>query len=307
MSEIRKQVLGRGLSSLLGAVNEEREEAETASALEIPVDHIVAGSLQPRHSFPEAELHALSVSIQEKGVLQPILLRMHPQSVGKYEIVAGERRWRAAKLVNLKTIPALIREFSDREVLEVGLLENLQRQDLDPIDEASGYRRLAEDFDHTQETLSRVVGKSRSHIANTLRLLTLPENVQAYLKTGQLSAGHGRAIIASATPELLAEMIIEKNLSVRQAETLSKKNLENPDHDLSSKAPDPEKERLRQHLLDLLDLPVDLILKGMGGKIVVTFRNPTELDLLLQKLDGLERKPVSSEFAKVSPKPMIWS
>jgi ParB family chromosome partitioning protein len=304
MSDIKKQALGRGLSSLLGTVHDDREEANTSSPLEIPVAQITAGSLQPRHTFPETELHALSVSIQEKGVLQPILIRPHPQSAGTYEIVAGERRWRAAKLAHLDTIPALIREFSDRDVLEVGLLENLQRQDLDPIDEACGYRRLAEEFDHTQETLSRVVGKSRSHIANTLRLLTLPERVQSYLRTGQLSAGHGRAIIASETPELLAEMIIEKNLSVRQAETLSKKDLQNPDSDSPSRTSDPEKERLRQHLLDLLDLPVDLMLKGMGGKIVITFRNPTELDELLQKLDGLEKRP---EPLKSASRPTIWS
>lgn len=287
MSAVRKHVLGRGLSSLLDISHEEVGEKGVDSSLELSIKNIVPGIHQPRRSFPENELQALSVSIKEKGVLQPILVRVHPQDREKYEIVAGERRWRAAKLINLETIPALIREFSDAEVLEVGLLENLQRQDLDPIDEACGYRRLAEEFKHTQESLSRVMGKSRSHIANTLRLLTLPENVQAYLKNGQLSAGHGRAILGSENPELLAEMIIEKNLNVRQAEILAKQSLTKDGVETYSKTPDPEKEILSQHLSDLLGVPVDLILKGVGGKVILHFKNPNELDKLLQKFNQL--------------------
>lgn len=307
MTEVRKQVLGRGLSSLLGTNQDNKDNTREGTPLELPLDRLMAGSFQPRHSFPEDELQALSVSIQERGVLQPIVVRKHPQDDSKYEIIAGERRWRAAKLAHLETIPVLIRTFSDREALEVGLLENLQRQDLDPIDEAAGYRRLAEEFNHTQETLSYVVGKSRSHIANTLRLLALPEKVQDYLRTGQLSVGHAKAIIASETPELLAEMIIEKNLNVRQAETISKKSLYALRQDQSSKTPDPERERLCQLLLDLLDLPVDLTLKGIGGKIVITFRNPAELDQLLQKLDGLEKKSTQAESSKVPFQPRVWS
>ncbi len=291
MSEMKKQVLGRGLSSLLGSSHEEEGEKIENSSLQLPLKNILAGTNQPRRSFSENELRALSVSIAEKGVLQPILVRTHPQEAGKYEIVAGERRWRAAKLINLETIPALIREFSDGEVLEVGLLENLQRQDLDPIDEASGYHRLAEEFNHTQESLSRIVGKSRSHIANTLRLLTLPETIKTYLKNGQLSAGHGRAIIGAQDPEYLAELIIEKNLNVRQAETLAKQNLYKNAGDVYSKAPDPEKEIMRKHLTDLLGVPVELSLKGVGGKIVLSFKNPTELDELLQKFNQIGQDP----------------
>lgn len=290
MNEIKKQVLGRGLSSLLGPFYEEEKETTAASSLEIPMTRIEAGVNQPRHSFSEADLLALSVSIKEKGVLQPILVRSHPEKAGKYEIVAGERRWRAAKLINLEFIPALIGEFSDVETLEVGLLENLQRQDLDPIDEASGYRRLAEEFQHTQETLSRIMGKSRSHIANTLRLLTLPENIQTYLRNGQLSPGHGRAILAAADPEFLAEMIVEKNLSVRQAETFAKQKLTRENSGSYSKIPDPEKEVLRQHFCDLLGFPVELTLKGGGGKLIIPFKNPTELDQLLEKFDQLGRR-----------------
>lgn len=291
MSEIRKQVLGRGLSSLLGTSTHDNRENNEIASFELPIMNIMAGSNQPRRSFPQEELQGLAISIKEKGVLQPILVRHHPQEEGKYEIVAGERRWRAAKMIHLETIPALIREFSDGEVLEVGLLENLQRQDLDPIDEASGYRRLAEEFDHTQESLSRIVGKSRSHIANTLRLLTLPENVKTYLRNGKLSAGHGRAILSSENPELLAEMIIEKNLNVRQAETLAKQGLNRNEREDYGKTPDPEREILRQQLTDILGVPVDLSLKGVGGKIVISFKNPTELDEILQKLNQIGAPP----------------
>lgn len=291
MNEMKKQVLGRGLSSLLGTSHEEERESAFANSLDLPLTSIEAGSNQPRQSFPEDELLALSLSIKEKGVLQPILVRSHPHKEGKYEIVAGERRWRAAKLINLESIPALIREFSDVETLEVGLLENLQRQDLDPIDEACGYRRLAEEFHHTQETLSRVVGKSRSHIANTLRLLTLPDKVQSYLKNGQLSPGHGRAILAAENPEFLVEMILGKNLSVRQAETFAKQGVPKEKTGFSSKVHDPEIERLCQHISDLLGVPVDLNLKGLGGKIVISFKNPTALDQLLQKFNQIGASP----------------
>jgi len=290
MNEMRKQVLGRGLSSLLGTPQVEQKEVVLSNFQHLPTTNLEAGSNQPRHSFSEADLLTLSVSIKEKGILQPILVRTHPRKEGMYEIVAGERRWRAAKLIEMEFIPAIIREFSDAEALEVGLLENLQRQDLDPIDEASGYRRLAEEFGHTQESLSKVLGKSRSHIANTLRLLTLPEEVQTCLKKRQLSAGHGRALIGTEHPELLAAMIMEKNLSVRQAETLAKKkhNIEIP---VSKAQPfNSEQEILAQQICDLLDHSVQLTFTGQGGKIIIPFENLTELDQLIQKFDQLATK-----------------
>lgn len=287
MSEIRKQVLGRGLSSLLGSSEEGGNHSSQSSPLDVLLRNVVVGVNQPRTSFPEEELKALSRSIQDKGVLQPILVRVHPHHADQYEIVAGERRWRAAEMAGLKTVPVLVREFSDAEALEVGLLENLQRQELDVIDEAYGYRRLAEEFHHTQETLSRIAGKSRSHIANTLRLLTLPESVKTYLKNGQLSPGHGKAILASENPELLAEMIIEKNLNVRQAETIAKQNLTEQTGESYSKAPDPEREILRQQLTDILEVSVDLTLKGLGGKIIINFKNPNELDKIMKKLNSI--------------------
>lgn len=287
MNEIRKQALGRGLSSLLGESHEEEQKGVFSSFQHIPLTSIEPGVNQPRHSFSEADILSLSISIKEKGLLQPILLRYHPHKKDAYEIVAGERRWRAAKLIDMGFIPAIVRGFSDEEALEVGLLENLQRQDLDPIDEASGYRRLAEEFGHTQESLSRIVGKSRSHIANTLRLLTLPENVQTYLKSRQLSAGHGRALLGAKDPELLAAMILEKNLSVRQAETLAKKSHQQETSSYQEPILDPEVEILTEQLCNLLGVDVHLILKGEGGKIIIPFEDPVELDQIIGKFNLL--------------------
>ncbi|MBS0271332.1 MAG: ParB/RepB/Spo0J family partition protein [Proteobacteria bacterium] len=281
--EVRKQVLGRGLSSLLEA----SQEVDTTPSLPIvlPLDMIVPGVHQPRQFFPHEELEALSASIREKGVLQPILVRSHPEEKGKYEIIAGERRWRAAQQAGLQQIPILIKELSDIETLEVGLLENIQRQDLNPIEEADGYRRLAEEFGHTQESLARILGKSRSHIANILRLLTLPKKVQDYINEGKLTAGHGRAIVNAENPELLAELIIQKDLSVRQAESLAKQKLDSKNRVSTYQHVDPEKEILCQHLSTLLGTSIELILKGQGGKIIIPFDNPAELDLILQKLN----------------------
>jgi ParB family chromosome partitioning protein len=297
MTEMKKKVLGRGLSALLdSSYEEEREETQTSS-FHLSVEDIVPGSNQPRHYFPEDELLALAASIKEKGILQPILVRAHGHDKGKYEIVAGERRWRAAKMGGFTEIPALVKEFSDAEALEVGLLENIQRQDLNPIEEAEGYRRLAEEFHHTQETLARILGKSRSHIANILRLLTLPKKVKDYLMEGKLSAGHGRALVGVEDPEYLADLILEKDLSVRQAELLSKQDLTKERGVGSASHPDPEKEILRNHLSELLGQPVDLILKGMGGKIVIPFKNPTDLDEILKKLNSIPAASKSSPFS----------
>jgi ParB family chromosome partitioning protein len=284
MNEIKKPVLGRGLSALLDSSLEDQE----THTLTLPTDSILPGQHQPRHHFSEEELVALSQSIKEKGILQPILVRVHPQEKEKYEIVAGERRWRAAKKIGLQHIPVLIKEYSNAEALEAGLLENIQRQDLNPIEEADAFRRLAQEFHHTQESLSQILGKSRSHIANILRLLTLPKSVQEALKEGKLSAGHGRTLVGAEDPEFLAEIIIAKNLNVRQAETLVKKNLKKEDVVVNSlKEPDPEKEVLRQHLSDLLGAPIDLVLRGEGGKIIIPFTDPSALDKILQKFNQL--------------------
>jgi ParB family chromosome partitioning protein len=286
MSEFKKQVLGRGLSALFDPSQPENSNSVFPASLAI--GSIIPGINQPRRYFPEEELESLASSIREKGILQPILVRSIP-SYGEdaFEIVAGERRWRAAKLAGLSHIPALIKEFTNAEALEVGLLENIQRQDLNPIEEAEGYRRLTEEFNHTQESLAQILGKSRSHIANTLRLLSLSKKIKGYLNEGKLSAGHGRALINADDPEGLADLIVQKNLSVRQAENLSKQKLTSGKSLSSYSQKDPEKEILISHLSSLLGTTVDLNVKGMGGKIIISFKDPAELDLIIQKLNQL--------------------
>ncbi len=299
MNEIKKQALGRGLSALLDPSHEEDVRLVQRSSFTLPLEEILPGRHQPRTFFSEEELINLSLSIKEKGVLQPILVRPHPEESGKYEIVAGERRWKAAQKAGLKDIPVLVKEFSDVEALEVGLLENIQRQYLSPIEEAEGYRRLAEEFNHTQDSLSRILGKSRSHISNTLRLLTLSATVKDYLKEGKLSAGHGRALIGTEDPDLLAEMIMEGNLSVREAESLAKKGLHREGFLRAPRQPDPEKEVLKNQISDLLGTAVELNFAGAGGKIVISFKNTGELDQLMQKFNGISPPPPPKYVPKV--------
>ncbi|MBL8676464.1 MAG: ParB/RepB/Spo0J family partition protein [Alphaproteobacteria bacterium] len=287
MSEFKRQVLGRGLSALLDPTSSDEGIQEEIIPHSLPIDTLLPGKNQPRYSFPEEDLESLSLSIQEKGVLQPILVRGLLNQNGKYEIVAGERRWRAAKKAGLLEIPVIVKDFTDREALEVGLLENIQRQDLNPIEEAEGYRRLAQEFSHTQESLSRTLGKSRSHIANTLRLLTLPKKIRDYLSEGKLSSGHARALVNADDPEKLADFILEQGLSVRQTEDLRKPSGEKR-ASLKSRTSDPETEVLCQHISNLLGLSIDLILKGEGGKIIIPFNNPTKLDQILQKFNQIK-------------------
>lgn len=287
MSEFKRQVLGRGLSALLDPTSSNEATQEDITPHSLPVDTIIPGKNQPRYSFSEEDLESLCLSIQEKGVLQPILVRRLLSQNGKYEIVAGERRWRAAQKAGLSEIPVILKDFTDREALEVGLLENIQRQDLNPIEEAEGYRRLAEEFNHTQESLSRTLGKSRSHIANTLRLLTLPKKIRDYLTEGKLSSSHARALVSADDPEKLADLILEQGLSVRQTEDLRKPS-EARRASSGSRVSDPEKEVLCQHISDLLGTSIDLILKGEGGKIIIPFNDPIELDQILQKFNQIK-------------------
>lgn len=232
----KKRGLGRGLSALLGdraplaavaAVMDASREGEDTPVVvppsltglkTLPIEQIVAGKFQPRHYFDETALEELTQSVREKGVLQPILVR--PLGDGQYEIIAGERRWRAAQRAQRHEIPAIVQELNDRDALEIALVENLQRQDLSVLEEAEGYRRLMEEFTHTQEELARVVGKSRSHVANIMRLLGLSPAVKAALESGQITAGHARALLSADNPDALMQRIIAENLTVRDIERL---------------------------------------------------------------------------------------
>lgn len=215
--------LGRGLSALMADVPAEPDAAPPQPDRTVPVERLAPNPDQPRRRFDTAALSDLAASIKARGIIQPLIVRPYPGSDGaEYQIVAGERRWRAAQLAGLHEVPVLVREFSDTEVLEVAIIENIQRADLNPVDEAEGYRRLIERHGHTQEQLSDVLGKSRSHIANHMRLLSLPEEVLGYLAEGRLTAGHARALITAPAPAELARKVIQRQLSVRQTESLAK-------------------------------------------------------------------------------------
>ena len=230
MSNSKPKGLGRGLSALLSnvelktTVSPDIQSSPASAEKNIPIEKIHANPDQPRRNFTPSDLENLANSIRTKGVIQPLIVRRHPEKENEFEIVAGERRWRASQMAQLHEIPAIIREFSDIEVLEVAILENIQREDLNPVEEAAGYRQLMERFGRTQEQMAESLSKSRSHIANLLRLLTLPMDVQTYLKEGKLTTGHARALITTENASELAKIIISKGLSVRDTEKLVKES-----------------------------------------------------------------------------------
>ncbi|MGD9744558.1 MAG: ParB/RepB/Spo0J family partition protein [Dongiaceae bacterium] len=287
MSEEANRRLGRGLSALLG-----QESADYASldrvrtSKMVPIEYLQPGSVQPRRHFGDAELESLAESIRANGILQPILVRRRPNSPYSYEIVAGERRWRAAQRAKLHEVPVVIRELEDREALEIALVENLQRENLSPIEEAEGYRRLMEEFKNTQEELAEHVGKSRSHVANTLRLLGLPEEIRGMLDRGELSAGHARPLLTAPDALALAKRIVAEGLSVRETERLA----------LAVKAPKPERKTkppaprdadtiaLERDLSNLLGLKVSIAFDGTGGTLAIKYASLEQLDALLQRL-----------------------
>jgi ParB family chromosome partitioning protein len=273
---------------------------------QLPIAILIPGAFQPRRKFDEMELQALAESIRAHGILQPLLVRVSPAHPGKFEIIAGERRWRAAGLAQLHEVPVVIRDFNDRAALEIGLIENIQRADLTPIEEAEGYQRLMHEFGHTQEALSDIVGKSRAHLANTLRLLTLPESVRQKIHTGLLSSGHARQLVGISNAELLAETAIEKHWSVRDLErqvraqkrgirpdnqetnagrpaknsTLSP--LANMDHAVPK---DADVLALENEMSNLLGLKVDIqSMLDSSGVLSLYFSSLDQLDELLQKL-----------------------
>ncbi len=220
----KQRGLGRGLSALMSDVTDSASGDQSAVQpdLLVPIERVKPNPDQPRRHFDQTRLDDLAASIKEKGIIQPLIVRPRPGVEGEYEIVAGERRWRAAQQAQLHRIPVLVREMNDTEVLEVAIIENIQRADLDPVEEAAGYTQLMEKFGHTQEKLAAALGKSRSHIANTMRLLQLPDSVQKLLSEGKLSAGHARALITAENPHELALQIVKKDLSVRATEKLVK-------------------------------------------------------------------------------------
>lgn len=272
--------LGRGLSALMADVALEQTNSGAAKGpiSSLPVEQIVPNPDQPRRHFDETALAELAASIREKGVIQPLVVRAKGDA---YEIVAGERRWRAAQRAQLHEVPVLVREFTDTEVLEIAIIENVQRADLNAVEEAQGYRALIERFGHTQEKLADVLGKSRSYIANLLRLLSLPEDVQALLRDGKLSAGHARALITADDAGALARKVVAEGLSVRQVEALMKRGDTGPKPKVRPKGKDSDTQALENDLSAALGMKVSIEYDGGGkGRVTVAYKNMDQLDKL---------------------------
>ncbi len=280
--------LGRGLSALMGddeeVVIRRLPEDKKTTGNEVvfkSISEVEAGMFQPRRVFSTEALADLVVSIKEKGVLQPLLVRAHPSKEGMFEIIAGERRYRASKMAGLTQVPVLIKEFDDKEALEVAIIENLQREDLNPLEEAEAYKRLLKEFHYTQEGLSRVVGKSRSHLANMMRLLDLPEEIKTMVEKKELSAGHARALLTAPKPVELAREVVKKGLNVRQTEKLSVAHLK-------PVTPKPAKDKdiiaLEEQLSDVLKTKVQIKWLGGAGKVVIDCVSTEHLDSVLSRL-----------------------
>jgi len=295
----KQRGLGRGLSALMADVNEDQGSAEAPTPADrlVPIEKVHPNPDQPRRSFDEDALKDLAASINEKGIIQPLIVRPAPGKTGEFEIVAGERRWRAAQMAKFHEIPVLLREFDDTEVLEIAIVENVQRADLNPVEEAAGYSQLMEKFGHTQDKLSAVLGKSRSYIANAVRLLSLPDEVQTYLRDGKLSAGHARALITAEEPAALAREIIKKGLSVRETEKLAKKAVGNifSDEGTGKKKPsggekDADTKALEGDLSANLGMKVSLNHKPgqEKGQIMISYESLDDLDTLCRILSNQE-------------------
>jgi ParB family chromosome partitioning protein len=297
---IGRQNLGRGLAALFGEENAASDNAELDKVRPlkmVPIEFLRPGRFQPRHNFDPEQIQSLVESVREKGILQPILVRRVENEPNAFEIVAGERRWRAAQLAQLHEVPVTIRDLEDRDALEIALVENIQRENLNPMEEAEGYRRLMEEFKHTQEDLARAVGKSRSHVANMMRLLSLPDSVREMVESGDLSAGHARALIGAQNVEAIAQEVIKQGLNVRQTEKLIQSGKSSTKPAKAPPPPPPPKDAntlaLERDLSNLLGLKVSISFRGGSGELTIHYQTLDQLDDVLRRL----KKPVSKHDA----------
>lgn len=281
--------LGRGLAALIGDMTpvDGSRVNEAGGSKRLPIDFIVPHRSNPRRAFDPDQLEELANSIREKGVMQPLLVRPTHDDPDQFEIIAGERRWRAAQKAGLHEVPVIIRDVDDREALELAIIENVQRADLSALEEAMGYEQLMEQFSYTQHDLAQVIGKSRSHVANTLRLLKLPDPVRDMLARGELTAGHARTLITADNPTALASQIVSRGLSVREAETLAQKDMGRPDKPSRVVLEkDPDTIALEKRLSDALGLGVNVVHAEKGGKLEIRYRTIEQLDEVCSKLAG---------------------
>ena len=288
MADDSRSRLGRGLAALMGDVVTEPRTAEgVRQPRRIPIEYIKANPRNPRRNFADAELDELAASIKERGIIQPVVVRAIGEAKDRYEIIAGERRWRAAQRAGLHEIPIVPLEASDSQALELAIIENVQRTDLNPLEEAGGYQMLASEYGHSHDAIAQMVGKSRSHVSNTMRLLKLPEPVKAYIHAGAISAGAARMLVGAADPERMAREIVERGLNVRQVEALAKERAQS-----SGKASKRKRDgksadtiALEHRLSNVLGLTVTLAERGNGGVLQIHYRAPDQLEDVLRRLE----------------------
>ncbi len=288
MAEEARTRLGRGLAMLIGDTPSLEPDSEAPTQLRAPIEFLRPNPRNPRKGFDEVELQELAESIRERGIIQPILVRHLAGMSNVYEIIAGERRWRAAQRVGLHEVPIVVIQADDRQSLEFAIIENVQRSDLNAIEEAVGYERLTSEFSYSHTDLAKVIGKSRSHVANTLRLLKLPDEAKKYVVEGSISAGHARALLSVEHPEKIARQIVDEGLSVRDVERLVQ---ERAPADSKSKSKveiekDPDTRALEKLLTDLLGLAVKITHRGENGDVQIRYKSLEQLDLLCKRLQG---------------------
>jgi len=295
--------LGRGLSALFGDADASYQAPITrvnggeinknGTMQSMPVTWLKSGMFQPRRHFDDEALQELANSVRERGILEPLLVRALPGQ-NNYEIIAGERRWRAAQMAGLHEVPVMIRALTDREALEFGIIENVQREDLSPLEEGEGYHRLIEEFGHTQDALAKIVGKSRPHITNMLRILTLPAGVRELIRAGKLTSGHARALVPAKDPLALAQEIVRKGLNVRQAETLAKKSQDAPQiHKKRSNDQQADVIALEREIERAVGLKVKIVTKGKSGSLTLFYTDLDQLDDIITKLRSYTSGPMN--------------
>jgi len=292
MADEARSRLGRGLASLIGDVGDESTKVERPRAQrKVPIEFLRPNPRNPRRAFADAELNELAASIRERGVIQPIVVRPLKSEKDAYEIIAGERRWRASQRAGLHEVPIVPIDVTDTEALEIAIIENVQRADLNAMEEARGYHALADEFKRGQEEIAKIVGKSRSHIANMMRFTKLPPQVQAYLEAGQLTAGHARSLLNADDPVALARQIVEGNLSVRQAESLAHahgvptRQIKKP-RSAKAQAKDADTLALEKRLSDALGLSVKIDHRDPAGAVHIRYRDLDQLDDIVRRLEG---------------------
>jgi len=293
MADEARSRLGRGLASLIGDVGGEAAHVERPRGLrKVPIEFLKANPRNPRRSFADAELGELAESIKQRGVIQPIVVRAIKGTQDRFEIIAGERRWRASQLAGLHEVPIVPVEVSDSDALEIMIIENVQREDLNAMEEAQGYHALADEFKHSQDEIAKIVGKSRSHVANMMRLTRLPAEVQALIAKGELSAGHARALIGVPDPLTAAKRIVAEGLNVRQAEALAheagvpERKPQKARSGSAAKSKDADTVALEKRVSDALGLTVSVSHRDPGGTVQISYRNLEQLDEVMRRLEG---------------------